>query len=361
MRLELPLRPQSWGRNQTARALLLQELATIYDGRSFVKSDPVAFQARLLEWRRKWAAAEGVAESDSEDPNNLQLSIVVPVYNNGRFLLGKCLPSIASNEMWARFEIVLVDDGSNDGETTEILTFLENVLSNVRVFSSGPRPSGSASRPRNIGIDAARAPWVSFLDPDNAISRGGYDRLLELAQTEKDAQFLAGYQLKIGYKFGETGRVTYRKKLRVESPRKQFFSMGRFPTISTQAAIISRKLLLRSGLRFVEGAVGQDTLFGWQVAFESPVSIYTTSVYLMYFAERSNSVTNQKDISFLDQSLLREEAQAKFLRETGLITDFQKNHLDSYLEAYETLVQSLPPERRGSGAEVLGKIRSLYS
>src|SRR5699024_12048636 len=50
--------------------------------------------------------------------NEYELSIIVPVYNNAEYLLAKALPSLLRNHSWFSMEIILVDDGSTDAETT---------------------------------------------------------------------------------------------------------------------------------------------------------------------------------------------------------------------------------------------------
>ena len=63
--------------------------------------------------------------------------------------------------------------------------------------------------------------------------------------------------------------------------------------ISTQAAVIDRSLLERSGLRFVEGAAGQDTLFGWELLAHAGCGAFTADAFLLYYAERAGSISER--------------------------------------------------------------------
>lgn len=126
---------------------------------------------------------------------NYALSVIVPVYNNASFLITKCLPSIFSNKRWQEFELILVDDGSTDGVTLSVLEDLKNTYSNVVVIRNDGNGSGSASRPRNQGIEKASAKLISFLDPDNEICLGGYDRLLEKFDNNQDVDFISGFHV----------------------------------------------------------------------------------------------------------------------------------------------------------------------
>lgn len=53
------------------------------------------------------------------------LTIVVPVYNNGRHLEGKCFRSLQRSSIFDRMEILLVDDGSTDETTLQVVQDLE--------------------------------------------------------------------------------------------------------------------------------------------------------------------------------------------------------------------------------------------
>ena len=82
-----------------------------------------------------------------------KVSVVVPVYNPGRYL-DDLLASLARQSMPAdEFEVVFVDDGSTDGSQLR-LDELEASSANVRVIHI-PN-SGWPGRPRNVGIEAGR-------------------------------------------------------------------------------------------------------------------------------------------------------------------------------------------------------------
>jgi glycosyltransferase involved in cell wall biosynthesis len=85
-------------------------------------------------------------------------SVIVPTYNRLDFL------KQALSSIWAQtfrdYEVVVVDDGSNDG-TQQYLQELGNKVWAIRQANSGP---GAA---RNIGVREARGDYVAFLDSDD--------------------------------------------------------------------------------------------------------------------------------------------------------------------------------------------------
>ncbi len=90
-----------------------------------------------------------------------KISIIMPVYN-GETYLRDAVASI-QNQTFTDWEIVFVDDSSTDNSAAIIDAFV-SMLPNVRALmqtNAGPAAA------RNLGISAARAPYLAFLDADD--------------------------------------------------------------------------------------------------------------------------------------------------------------------------------------------------
>jgi len=94
-------------------------------------------------------------------PQAPAVSIIVPCFNGGRFLDG--LMASFAQQAFHDFEIVIVDDGSNEEETLRKFAALEGRVRVIRQENKGP------SSARNHGIRAARADIVFMLDCDDTI------------------------------------------------------------------------------------------------------------------------------------------------------------------------------------------------
>src|SRR5690625_7421597 len=77
------------------------------------------------------------------------------------------MASLRRFSIFDQMEIVLVDDGSTDIATVHAIDQLERELDWVQVYRYEPGGSGSASRPRNKGLELASCDYVTYLDPDN--------------------------------------------------------------------------------------------------------------------------------------------------------------------------------------------------
>ena len=110
------------------------------------------------------------------------MSVVVPVYNPGRFI-EPCIQSMLDQSLpRTEFEVVFVDDGSTD-ETPARLDTLAAEQPLFRVIHT-PN-SGWSGTPRNIGIAEARGEYVQFLDQDDRMAPEALERLSTMADTNR--------------------------------------------------------------------------------------------------------------------------------------------------------------------------------
>lgn len=79
-----------------------------------------------------------------------QISIIVPVYNSGKYL-GACIDSILS-QSFRDFELILVDDGSRDS-SPHICDDYAQKDGRVKVIH---KENGGVSSARNAGLSAVR-------------------------------------------------------------------------------------------------------------------------------------------------------------------------------------------------------------
>jgi len=93
----------------------------------------------------------------------IDLSIIVPVYNTARFLK-QCILSLCKQDYDVdRFEIIVVDDGSQD-ESSSIVRNLQKDFANIIYIWQS---NGRQGKARNTGIRHARGRYIAFLDSDD--------------------------------------------------------------------------------------------------------------------------------------------------------------------------------------------------
>ena len=122
----------------------------------------------------------------------IEVSVIVPCYNQGQ-TLQDTLHSIAS-QTFGCFEVIVVDDGSTDPATIEVLGSVENSKTSV-VHTTN---QGLAAA-RNNGILASRGRYILPLDADDRIG----ETYLEKAAAVLDARPEVGIVYCRAETFGE--------------------------------------------------------------------------------------------------------------------------------------------------------------
>jgi glycosyltransferase involved in cell wall biosynthesis len=88
----------------------------------------------------------------------MNISVIVPTHNRAQ-LLARALQSVVT-QATPPMEVIVVDDGSNDG-TEEVVCTRFPQVQYIRQNNQG------VSNTRNRGIEAARGDWLAFLDSDD--------------------------------------------------------------------------------------------------------------------------------------------------------------------------------------------------
>lgn len=98
------------------------------------------------------------AQSASNAPR-ASISVIVPSYNSARFI-GEALDSILAQTLQPE-QIIVVDDGSSDGTAEVVRRYTDSRIQYIRTEHAG------VASARNVGLDAARCEYISFLDADD--------------------------------------------------------------------------------------------------------------------------------------------------------------------------------------------------
>ena len=304
-----------------------------------------------------------------QEPERLKkpaiLSVVVPIYNNGPHLLHKCIASLRRSSIFEQLEIVLVDDGSTDIATTQAIDELERELNWVQVYRFEPGGSGSASRPRNKGLELASCDYVTYLDPDNEALNDAYVKLLHTV-IETDVDFAVGDMTRWR---GSNSAVRYTKFLqdrlglegRVGSGGAQALVDMQFMPISIQALVARTDWLRSSGITQPVGAVGQDSYFFQQMLYYADTFAILKLPAHTYYAQVENSVVNTVNARFFDKYLPLEKARSQWLREVGLLDNYRETRMETFFTGwYLRKLADVPGEQRPKAIETIVELGQMY-
>ena len=222
-----------------------------------------------------------------EELRDYKLSVIIPTYNNGDHLLNKCFNSLKRSNIFDQMELVIVDDGSTDNYTPSVINNLSDKYPNIKSFFYNDGGSGSASRPRNKGIEIATSPYITYLDPDNEAINNGYHHLLDEMSTGK-YDFVVGNMLKVSdkvlnFNYYKTAMQFNKGDVIQKKNVKQYMLDTSFKAMSIQALVMKKELVTKNNLRMVEGAIGQDTLFFQELLMNSKqVKAIDLDIMLLY-------------------------------------------------------------------------------
>ena len=129
----------------------------------------------------------------------MKISVIIPTFNRKK-TLGRAIQSVM-NQSLSPFEILIIDDGSNDG-TEE---WVKENFQNIKYIYQNNRGVSSA---RNKGIENAYGDWVAFLDSDDEwLPNKLYEQVKAIESNP-------------GMKFFHTNEIWIRNGIRVNQMKK---------------------------------------------------------------------------------------------------------------------------------------------
>lgn len=191
-----------------------------------------------------------------------KISVIVPVYNV-KNVLQYSVESIL-NQTYKDFEVILIDDGSNDksGELCNLFSAMHSNISSVHV------ENGGVSKARNLGIEIAKGDYICFIDSDDFVEKTFLQTLIEAKNSNPCYDNIwCGFQTVDGYEdyhvnqkvlFTENERLSFSSRRSIMSLHEKWLDTG------PVCKLYSRKIIYDNSLRFPEDiSLGEDLVFNY--------------------------------------------------------------------------------------------------
>ena len=134
------------------------------------------------------------------------VSVIVPIYNAAQYLPG-CVESVLKQSIgFESIQLILCDDCSTDGSFEIAQRYAAQHPANITALQL-PCNSGSASAPRNMGLDAATAEHIMFLDADDMWTPDALQTVWNLMSVS-DAELASAAYKRLGSKEKSDARYT---------------------------------------------------------------------------------------------------------------------------------------------------------
>jgi teichuronic acid biosynthesis glycosyltransferase TuaG len=216
------------------------------------------------------------------DTDRELISIIVPVYNAGRYI-EETIQMVKAQSI-SCWELILVDDCSADDSREVIRKSMEDDrIGRIRLIEK--EKNEGAARARNTGIDAAHGRYIAFLDADDIWMPDKLEKELAFMK-EKQAAFVC-----TSYEFGDekargTGKLvhvpaslTYREAL----SRTVIFTS----TVLLDTACTGRELI------HMPIAKSEDTALWWKL-LKNGFPVYGLDEVLTIYRRPAKSLSSNK-------------------------------------------------------------------
>ncbi len=213
------------------------------------------------------------------------VSVVIATYNRAA-LLQETIESVLK-QTFRDFELIVVDDGSTD-DTKELLKSYSDHLRYLRQDNRG------ASSARNLGINHARASWISIHDSDDICAPDHLETLWSFV--EKNRQY--GMVFANGAYLDDPGPkgktiIPRAKSKRLAEKSVELSDLFSTSIVRLQAALLSKEALLAIGGLDENLRISMDLDLAFRFFMRFPIA-YLDKVVFFYRRHEGNIGRNQE-------------------------------------------------------------------
>ena len=292
--------------------------------------------------------------------DNVTVSVILPVYNVEPWI-GDCIESLKMQKL-PGLEFIFVDDCGTDNSMRIVESWAAED-ERVRIIHNNENLGVGASR--NAGIEVARGEYLSFVDPDDWVSKDFYQKLYEKAnRTGKD--IIKGRRLPIDKPNGhvdsnsnDSSRRTNRKI------RLRFLKRAPLYTrfINEHQSAIYKSMLFRDDtVRYGSSDYSEDVTFLLKVCHDiESIAVVDNAVY--YYRKHPNAATSVYTIERSIEELKALEQSVDYF-EGRITNDWMFYYLKARIRArlknyyYATCNCNIPYEQQD---EYLDRFRKLIN
>ena len=226
----------------------------------------------------------------------IKVSIIIPVYNQWEYTYN-CLESIKKNTEGINYEIIVIDDVSND-ETVNISKYIENITVIRNKSNMG------FLKNCNNGSKYAKGKYIHFLNNDTNVQKNWLSSLVELIESDEKIGLVGS---KLVYPDGilqEAGGIIWKDASgwnygRMDDPEKPEYNyVKEIDYISGASIMIKKELWEEIGgfdKRYVP-AYCEDSDLAFEVRKKGYKVMYQPFSCVVHFEGKSNGIDETKGI-----------------------------------------------------------------
>lgn len=214
-----------------------------------------------------------------------KFSIIVPNYNEEKSIK-RCLDSIFNQTISeTKYEVIVVDDGSNDASINIISQY------NVKILKTNRLGAGGA---RNKGIDFAKGKYIILLDSDDYLYKDDVLEKLDKELENQDIVFVKYKQI-----LGKEEKIIAENSS--NTLEEQIYKSNHFC-----CTLKCFKTSLIEGIRYKNKSYHEDISFTMELMCKAKTLLYFDEILYVYYKEDNSTTDNytvRKALDFTQQTL----------------------------------------------------------
>jgi len=220
------------------------------------------------------------------------VSVIMPVFNAENFLaeaIGSILDQTHKN-----FELIIVDDGSNDG-SAEIIESFATRDSRIKVVNQQNLGPAEAM---NTGLELAKSDWIFRMDADDVMLPHRIEKQISFIRSNPRVQITSC----LAHYINDEGRIfgTTTNSLRTENDFNKLVSRGETIGLLQPGAAMNRNTVMKIGGYRKQFRAAEDIDL-WNRVAEQGILILVQDDILMKYRIHKNSIMSSDFMSVRQQ------------------------------------------------------------
>lgn len=256
------------------------------------------------------------------------ISIIMPVYNTGKFLSESIMSII--EQTYKEIELICVDDASDDVLTRKLLKYYTE--KDIRIKLLRQRKRIGAAEARNKGLEYAQGEYVMFLDADDIFDRVMIEKMYESIKSNKADMCICGYREYLDDKKKEGFEILPAQKEGITNRvfcLKEMSDDGLFSwPFAAWTKMYNRDFLLKERIHFQTLSSSNDVFFSCMSSICANRIVYCQGgiPLLKYRINSKNQISARANLDNYFKAFL-------------LLIDSRKDYMD--LEEYRKIIYAL--------------------
>lgn len=271
----------------------------------------------------------------------MDLSIIIPVYNVEKYIR-PCLESVFSQHIEKSFEVILVNDGTEDNSFSVIDDLIKE-HGNIIVLK---QENQGLSAARNTGLTKASGEYILFLDSDDLLVNDSLPLLIQKALDSTADMIVADFiKLNDEQIIDFHSEIVSNVKSKVKNGWDFFVNDFNPQECYVWRTLYRRSFLEANHLRFIPGIYFEDVPFTTECYLKAEKCVRYPLLFYVY-RQRANSIVssvNMKKVT--DFNIVLKHLQA-MKQEYSLPTNVAQKLSDTMFSAFSSAIWYLSHDKK---------------